>query len=542
MTTCTAIRPRQRKLALLIIGCLVAAYLLAGWIPTCWAAGDRRPNILLILADDLGYSDLGCYGGEIATPNIDALAAGGLRYTQFYNTARCWPTRASLLTGYYAQQVRRDTLPGGRGNGQGVRPSWAPLLPRRLASVGYRNYHAGKWHIDGSPLEDGFDRSYVIEDHDRHFHPQQHREDDRPLPPVEPESGYYTTRAIGAFAVKCLSEHQRDFADRPFFSYVALTVPHFPLQAPRSVIDRYRHRFDVGWDQIRRDRWLRLREQQLLNCPLAPLEPDIGPPYRFPAALDQLGTAEVDHEVAWRSLTDEQRQFQAAKMAIHAAMVDCLDQEVGRLMDQLRKMDAIENTIVLFLSDNGASAEIMIRGDGHDRQAPPGSGGSFVCLGPGWSRAANTPFRRHKTWVHEGGIATPLVVSWPQKIRSGGRELRHDVGHVIDIVPTLLELADLPAEPFDETAPPLAGHSLVKTFSQSPMARPTPLWWYHEGNRALRSGDWKVVAARGEPWELYDLRTDRSETKNLAAEAPERVRELAAEWETMSEAFSRPAP
>jgi len=399
-------------------------------------AAPERPNVLVILTDDLGYSDIGCYGGEIATPNLDALAANGLRFSQFYNTARCWPTRAALLTGYYAQQVRRDNLPGlKRGN----RPDWARLVPDMLKPLGFRSYHSGKWHLDGMPIATGFDRSYYLKDQGRFFSPQFHWEDDRKLPPVKRGTGYYGTIAIADHAIRCLREHAVKHAEKPFFHYLAFTAPHFPLHALPEDISRYRDRYRDGWDRFRDARWQRIKKIGLTEATLSPVEREVGPPYHFPDALKMLGPGEVNRPLPWQELTAARQEFQATKMAIHAAMIDRIDREVGRVLEQLRAMQALDNTLIFFLSDNGASAEIMVRTDGHDPEASPGSAASYLCLGPGWSTCSNTPFRRHKTWVHEGGISTPLIVHWPAGIHPRG-ELRHSPGHVIDLVPTILDV------------------------------------------------------------------------------------------------------
>jgi arylsulfatase len=498
------------------------------------------PNIIFILADDLGYSDLGCYGSEIQTPQLDALAQNGIRFTQFYNTARCWPTRAALLAGYYAQQIQRDALPTfpALGN-KGVRPAWARLLPDFLKAAGYRNYHSGKWHIDGKVLDAGFDRSFDVRNYGNYFTIRGNTLNDEPVQVPADEKDYYVTKGTVDHAIECLKDHATQHQGKPFFHYIPFIAPHFPLHALPEDIQKYKDKYLSGWHAMRQARHTRLLALGITQTLLSTVEPEIGPPYHFADAFKKLGLAEVNRPLVWEELTEQQRIFQATKMAIHAAMIDRMDHEIGRIIDQLKAMGAYENTVIFFASDNGATAEIMVRDGGHDPTAPMGSAKSYLCLGPGFSNACNTPHRRHKTWVHEGGISTPLIVHWPAGLKAKG-ELRTTPAHVIDIVPTVLALAGIekPKDWHGVAIPAAPGRSLLPAFEKDVTVQRDSLWWLHEGNRAVRVGDWKLVASKDQPWELYELKTDRAEQNNLAAKMPEKVKELEQVWQQQVDAFT----
>lgn len=520
---------------LLLVACLAAPAAAAADAPA-------RANILLILADDMGYSDLGCYGGEIATPNLDALAAGGLRFTAFHNTGRCWPTRSAILSGYYPQQLRADPP-------RGPLPAWARLAPHYLKPAGYRCYHSGKWHVPGAATvlaHGGFDRSYRTEDHDRFFNPKNHLEDDVRLPPVEPNSGHYSTTFIADHAIRCLKDHAANHAGKPFFLYLAFLSPHFPLHAPPEDVARYRDRYLQGWDATRAARVKRLKDLGVFTAPPGGRDPDVLPAWNLDEQelLRRIGPGESARALPWDDLTPEQQRFQATKMAIHAAMVDRMDREVGRVIGQLKAMDALDDTLILFASDNGASAEQIIRGDGHDPALPPGSAGTFLCLGPGWAHAANAPFRLYKTYVHEGGVATPLIAHWPRGIPAAARgQLRRTPGHVVDVVPTILDVAGVTwTDSWNGVAaPPLAGRSLRPAFAADVALERDPLFFHHEGHRALRDGDWKIVSLKGRAWELYDLAADPAETRDLAGAHPQRVQSMAARWQELEATYRQQA-
>ena len=507
-----------------------------------------KPNMVFILADDRGYSDLGCYGAEvIRTPNLDRLAENGLRFVNFYNTGRCWPTRTSLLSGYYPHQVLSDPIDGidyEQGSFHPVNTTWLPAL---LKQQGYRCYHTGKWHIfrrvpryrEMTMEEVGFDRSYRTQD-GRHLRPLVLIENGDTLPLPGAGTEYEASRAIVDHAITYLEDHAENHAEKPFFAYIAFIAPHFPLQALQEDIGLYMDRFRMGWNDLRD---LREENRTALGFkahPVAPFEPDRFAPWNLSQEelIAQIDPAEVARAVPWSTLTPAQQEFQAMKMAIHAAMVTRMDREVGRYLNKLEELGYLDNTLIFFCSDNGASTEMMNRADKHTPGSMPGSADSYLCLGPGWSTAANTPFRLHKTWVHEGGIATPLLVHWPDGIgKEGG--FRHIPAHIIDIAPTLLELAG--SDPAGlQGRYPAPGISLVPYLREDRVGERPPLFFHHEQKNAIRDGDWKAVTIEaGGAWELYDLSFDRGETMDLSAVESEKLQELVSKWEAQRDLIER---
>lgn len=511
----------------------VAAGSAINGIPALAKVASRKPNFVIVLADDMGYSDAGCFGGEIDTPTIDSLAKKGCRFTQMYSTARCGPSRNCLLTGMYAQQTAADVMT------KGNIPNYTHFLPEYLKTQGYRSYHSGKWHIRLVPRAGGvgFDRTYTMLDESRFFTQRKHSLDDVLLP--KPKEGYYSTTAIADYAVDFLRDHEKNHTNEPFFLFLAFHSPHFPLQAPQSDIDHYRDRFGEGWDVLRERRHKRMLEMGLINCALAPMEPDVFPSWNISEAdlKRRIGPGEVARAVPWKSLTEEQKRFQRVKMSIHAAMITRMDTETGKVMQQLRSMNVFDDTVVIFLSDNGASAEYMIRGDGNDPSARPGSAKSFLSIGPAWATAANTPFRLHKSWVHEGGISSPMVVSWPNGIRNGN-QLRTDPAHFIDLLPTFTDLAGGNINALSPRGPVHPGKSLVPAIRDATPVRRDFIYFNHNNNRAFRASEWKLVAKGIDgPWELYNMSTDRCERNNLASSEPERVKVMAANWKVQDNLY-----
>ncbi len=465
----------------------------------------KRPNIVLIMADDLGFSDVGSYGGEIPTPHLDRLAEEGLRFTQFYNAARCSPTRASLLTGRTPHAVGVGHL-----NSPGVYPGdldrETPTVAELLREAGYSTYMAGKWHVTpwpgpghNHPRRRGFDRFYgILASIRSYYNPPSLMRDDEPLPP--PDGDYHFTDAITHAAVEFVEEHD---PSRPFFLYVAHAAPHWPLHAREADVSRHIERYRAGWDAVRAARHRRLSDLGLL----APRDERVEP---------------------WESA--EPGEWLARRMAVYAAMVEQMDRGVGRVLDTLERRGMAENTLVVFLSDNGGCAEeigpegranhfpLMTRDDrpirlGNGTDIPPGPEDTYASYGLEWANVSNTPFRLFKSFVHEGGIASPFIARWPGVIPPG--QTTEQVGHVVDLLPSFLAAAGAPPRS-------LEGRDL---FHGDP-DEPRTLFWEHEGNRAVRQGDWKLVAVHGGPWELFDLAKDRTELSNLATDQPDRVEAL----------------
>ncbi len=510
-------------------------------------AAAARPNIIVILSDDMGYSDLGCFGSEIATPNLDALAAGGLRFTQFYNTARCCPTRASLLTGLYPHQAGVGYMTDRAAYSAvaminewyagDLRPDTATMA-EAMHENGYRTYAIGKWHVtknieeneprDNWPLQRGFDRYYgVLPGAANYFAPVHLTRDNTRIDPKNdpeyPAKDFYITDAFSDHAVRFVTEHAKRDAAQPFFMYLAYTAAHWPMQAKPSDIEKYRGKYDAGYSPIRQARFEKMKQLGLLRPEWA-LSPQFGDWSKVP-----------------------RQDWEARCMEVYAAQIDCMDQGIGRLVAALKANGQFENTLIVFLQDNGACAEntgrapqaAKAKNKGNTNKGfptMPGPENTWIGYGEAWANVSNTPFRLYKHYVHEGGISTPLIAHWPRGIARKG-ELESQPGHLIDIMATCVDLAGgkFPAERAGHAVQPMEGRSLVPAFAGKSIQREA-LFWEHEGNRALRMGDWKLVAkGSGGPWELYNLARDRTEMNDLVASEPTRVQEMVATWNRWAE-------
>jgi arylsulfatase len=490
------------------------------------------------MADDMGFSDIGCYGGEVQTPSLDALAANGLRFTQFYNTARCCPTRASLLTGLHPHQAGigwmtheqgyRDDGKREHGPYQGWLNERCVTIPEVLGPAGYRTYMAGKWHVgtldkDTWPIARGFDRYYgLINGASNFFQPDPNKHLTLDTTLVEPKGeDYYTTDYFTHYALSFLDQHAREHQDKPFFLYLAYTSPHWPLQAWPEDVAKYRGKYKMGWDKLRQQRLQRMREMGVLR-----------PEWEL---------TERDPEVpAWDTLAPDKQDELDHLMALYAAMIDRMDQNIGRLVKRLRDYGWMENTLVLFFVDNGGCAEGGNLGRYTPEKLGTREGYGPPMYGACWANASNTPFRRYKHWTHEGGISSPLIAHWPNGIPAHlNGTYTHHYGYLPDLMATCADLgnAAYPERFRNNPIPPMQGKSLAPILrGEDRPIHTTPIFWEHEGNRAVRLGKWKLVSLDKADWELYDIEADRTEMHDLAPEDPERVAEMGAAWEAWAAA------
>ncbi len=470
-----------------------------------------RPNFILIMVDDMGYSDIGCYGGEIKTPNLDQLANNGLRFTQFYNTSKCHTTRVELLTGNYAYSIGDNHMEHGATFGE------------VLQSIGYRTLISGKWHQTPLPTTRGFDRYYGLADGCSNFFNPGLKARSGEGPPgrkgktrvrrwviedkvimgyTSPDKKFYHTDAFTSYAINRLDEYKGE--EKPFVLYLPYTAPHYPLHAWPEDIAKYRGKYKIGWDEIRKQRFNKMNEMGIIgtNHKLTPR-----------ASME------------WSDLSDEQKDAEDLKMAVYAAMIDRVDQNLGRLFAKVKELGEWDNTLIMFLSDNGACSEQP----NTTPNIPPGPVESYRTISVGWANASNTPYRKFKSTDYEGGIRTPFIAHWPRVIKPG---ITSQMGHIIDVSATFLDItgAKYPKEILgNKTKPPL-GKSLLQIFKGNQRQPHNEIYWHFKGANALRQGDLKVIRA-GKTWELYNLKSDPTEMKNLAKERPKKTAELAEMWE-----------
>lgn len=506
---------------------LVAAVLLASVLPSMASAQDK-PNIILMMADDMGFSDLGCYGGEIETPNLDQMANSGIRFTQFYNTARCCPTRAALLTGLYQHQAGIGHMVADYGvpSYQGYLNDQCVTIAEALRGAGYTTLMTGKWHVGSKPehwpTKRGFDRYWgtpsgggvyfkdTLKIRNTVFFVDGEEE-------IELRDDFYVTDDLTDHAMEFIDEAVSE-TKKPFFLYLAHIAPHWPLQAKPEDIARYEGKYDQGWDASREARFARQTKLGL-----------------FPSST-KLSDRDKDAK-AWDKMPQEKQNDLAHRMEIYAAQVSCIDENVGKLIAQLKELGQYENTLFIFLSDNGCSAEGGPGGFSRGKNdAPIGTGLSYASVGLEWANANDTPFRKFKMDTREGGISSPLIIHWPKGVKNSGR-LADAPSHVIDIMPTLLEVAgaSYPDKRNGKATIPLEGQSFANQFASTTTVPSRDLFWEHEGNQAIRRGDWKAVRIKNGPWSLYNLKEDRTETTNLNQTHPEKTEALADAWQAWAE-------
>jgi len=505
---------------------LIFLAILLSVLSACSTTPEEKPNIILILVDDMGWSDIGCYGSEVQTPNLDRLASEGIRFTQMHNTSKCFPSRAALQTGIYAQQ-------------NGYHKSYKqPLancvtLGEVLQTAGYRTLWSGKHHGVETPVDRGYDRYYGLrEGACNHFNPGPQREGeakpaqkrpDRPFfvdhvkfQPYSPPKDFYTTDYFTNYALDWLDEYKEE--ENPFFLYLAYTAPHDPLMAWPEDIAKYRGKYKEGYHAIRSQRYTRQKQLGLVD--------------------DRYILSEETHD-EWNSLSDSLKDVEDLKMAIYSAMTDRVDQKIGEMLDKLEQIGKLDNTMILFMSDNGGSAEVVnIPGDGNI-----GTVGHWTSLGKNWANVSNTPFRFYKNYSFEGGINTPMIAWWPKGLKARNMISRFP-SHFIDIMPTLVEIsgANYPLEFNEQEIVPMQGMSLLPVLQGERVERTKPLFWEWQKGRAVRDGNWKlVVYGHDAPWELYNIQEDPTETNNLADSNPEIVKKMDqqfTDWKTACEQWN----
>lgn len=468
---------------------------------SCAELLSKPPNIVLIMADDLGFSDLGCYGSEIKTPNLDRLANNGLKFTQFYNTAKCHSSRVSLLTGLYCDQAGGSKLSRGATIAEVLKPA------------GYSTWMTGKWHLNKEPTDFGFQKywghlsgatNFFTGDKSFRLNGKEW-----PIPKTLNGKPFYTTNAITDFALQFLSEDKVQKESKPFFLYIAYNAPHYPLHAPRTEVGKYKGFYDQGWDSIREKRYQKQLKLKLLQNK-----------YKL--------SPRAAHVPAWKDIKKSEKLWEAARMEVYAAMVDIIDQNIGRLLTDLKKRQVLDNTLFLFCADNGGCPFERTKG----RNLAPWDPKSYWTYDASWAQVSNTPFRLYKQNQHEGGISSPLIVHWPKGLNTKKGQVTHQPAHLIDFMATFIELSSTkyPKKIKGRIIEPLEGKSLVPIFNGEMRKAHKNLYFRFGSDRAIRQGNWKLVSAKGGKWELYNLENDRTELNNLADKFPVRVSSMKAEW------------
>lgn len=492
-------------------------------------APDERPNIIIIMADDMGYSDIGCYGSEIATPNIDRLAANGVRFQNFYNNAKCCPSRASLLTGLYNHEAGMGNMVTNAdteiqpGPYQGFLNENCMTIGEVLRTNGYSTYMSGKWHVgerqEHWPLQRGFDKYFgLISGASSYFEiikePRIRTMAYGNKSYTPPTDGFYMTDAFSDSAVAFVNTHEKAGKDKPFFLYLAYTAPHWPLHALEEDIKKYDGKYDIGWDSLRIQRYKKMLSQGIVN------EKHVFSP-------------RTEGIPSWSDA--EEKQLWIRRMQVYAAMIDRMDQGIGRLLETLENLNELDNTLILFLADNGGCAEVASTRNLGIPGIPVGEKGSYDSYHEPWANASNTPYRYYKNWLYEGGIRTPLVVSWPAMLKDKG-QITPEVGHLTDILPTCIEVsgAKYPVEFNNHPIKKLRGKSLVPAFKGASIKRTEPIFWEYAGGKAMRNDNWKMVKKNSGKWELYDLKSDPTEMNDLSTSQTDRLNKMSAayqEWE-----------